>query len=172
MHFSTRPKYHELRIDSPEEAEQWEAVLNRYDLMDSPVSLGYRYYSLSKQCIPSKPTYLMCLESFSALHIDGLKSFMHKFPDYKGTLCKIKKPGKKQIPAKLKMNYLEEWSFNSLEKISKLLDKETKGYEYSKAYMKSRDTVKEICSRLSKEFEWKDPEEQYMNGLMNGSTKR
>ncbi len=151
-------KYHGLRIDSKEEANQWEAVLNRYDLMDSPVSLGYRYYSLEKQCIPFKPSYLMCLERFSALHIDGLKSFMRRFPDYKGTLYKNTKTGKKPIPAKLKMDYLEEWSFNSLEKFSKLLDKEAKGYEYSKAYMKSRDTVKKICSKLSKEFEWRDPE--------------
>ncbi len=143
--------YHGLVIDSPEEAELWETVLNQYNLMDSPVSLGYRYYSLKKQCIPFKPERIMCLESCSALDCGGLGSFMRKFPDYKGALYNITKPVKNQIPVQPKMDYLKEWTFVPS-------DKNTEDDENTKTYQQARDIAREICSELSKKFKWKDPE--------------
>jgi len=107
--------------------------------MDSPVSLGYRYYSLAKQCIPFKPERIMCRESCSALDCGGFGSFMRKFPDYRGTLYNITKPVKNQIPAQPKMDYLKEWASESPDE-------------------NTEDTAKEICSELSKNFKWKDPE--------------
>jgi len=131
-------KYHGLRIDSPEEADQWEAVLNKYNLMDSPVSLGLRYYRLATECIPFRSKRLLCYKNCSALHLGGLYSFMHRFPNYDDTYYLTS-----EIESSLKKDYLEQWSSESLKP----------------------DKVKELCSKVCNRLEWKDPKEihKWMN---------
>ncbi len=125
-------KYHGLRIDAPEEADQWETVLHKYNLMDSPVSLGLRYYRLKEECIPFRPERLLCYRNCSALHLGGLYSFMRRFPNYEDTYYLTSK-----IESSLKEDYLKQWSSESLEP----------------------DKVKELCSKVCKRLEWKYPEE-------------
>ena len=58
-------KLHGYRILSEEEAELWRTALEKYGLMDNPVSLAWRYYENTQQCLQFDPSELYCCEAAS-----------------------------------------------------------------------------------------------------------
>ena len=61
-------KLHGYRILSEEEAELWRTALEKYGLMDNPVSLALRYYKATQQCLQFDPSELYCCEAASLLY--------------------------------------------------------------------------------------------------------
>lgn len=70
-------KLHGYRILSEEEAELWKTTLEKYRLMDDPVSLAWRYYENAQQCLQFDPSELYCCEAASPVHIDGFWAMMN-----------------------------------------------------------------------------------------------
>ena len=60
-----------------EEAELWRTALEKYGLMDNPVSLAWRYYENTQQCLQFNPSELYCCEAASPVHIDGFWAMMN-----------------------------------------------------------------------------------------------
>ena len=58
-------KLHGYRIQSEEEAELWKTTLEKYRLMDDPVSLAWRYYENAQKCLQFDPSELYCCEAAS-----------------------------------------------------------------------------------------------------------
>lgn len=100
-------KLHGYRILSEEEAELWRTALEKYGLMDNPVSLAWRYYENTQQCLQFDPSDLYCCEAASPVQIDGFRALMKNaaFARYiSGKSIHIK------LSKELKAEYLEEWS--------------------------------------------------------------
>lgn len=100
-------KLHGYRILSEEEAELWKTTLEKYRLMDDPVSLAWRYYENAQQCLQFDPSDLYCCEAASPVQIDGFRALMKNaaFARYiSGKSIHIK------LSKELKAEYLEEWS--------------------------------------------------------------
>lgn len=70
-------KLHGYRILSEEEAELWKTALEKYRLMEDPVSLAWRYYENAQQCLQFDPSELYCCEAASPVHIDGFWAMMN-----------------------------------------------------------------------------------------------
>lgn len=70
-------KLHGYRILSEEEAELWKTALEKYGLIDNPVSLAWRYYENIQQCLQFDPSDLYCCEAASPVHIDGFWAMMN-----------------------------------------------------------------------------------------------
>ena len=70
-------KLHGYRIQSEEEAELWKTALEKYGLIDNPVSLAWRYYENAQQCLQFDPSELYCCEAASPVHIDGFWAMMN-----------------------------------------------------------------------------------------------
>lgn len=70
-------KLHGYRILSEEEAELWKTALEKYGLMDNPVSLAWRYYENIQPCLQFDPSDLYCCEAASPVHIDGFWAMMN-----------------------------------------------------------------------------------------------
>ena len=100
-------KLHGYRIQSEEEAELWKTALEKYGLIDNPVSLAWRYYENIQQCLQFDPSDLYCCEAASPVQIDGFWALMKNaaFARYiSGKSIHIK------LSKELKAEYLEEWS--------------------------------------------------------------
>ena len=100
-------KLHGYRILSEEEAELWRTVLEKYGLMDNPVSLAWRYYKNTQQCLQFNPSELYCCEAASPVQIDGFWALMDNaaFVRYiSGKSIHI------ELSEESKTEYLEEWS--------------------------------------------------------------
>ena len=100
-------KLHGYRILSEEEAELWKTALEKYRLMDNPVSLAWRYYENIQQCLRFDPSDLYCCEAASPVQIDGFQALM-------GNAAFARYISGKSIHIELsdesKAEYLEEWS--------------------------------------------------------------
>lgn len=100
-------KLHGYRILSEEEAELWKTTLEKYRLMDDPVSLAWRYYENAQQCLQFDPSELYCCEAASPVQIDGFWALMDNaaFVRYiSGKSIHI------ELSEESKTEYLEEWS--------------------------------------------------------------
>lgn len=100
-------KLHGYRILSEEEAELWRTALEKYGLMDNPVSLALRYYENARQCLQFDPSELYCCEAASPVQIDGFWALMDNaaFARYiSGKSIHI------ELSKESKAEYLEEWS--------------------------------------------------------------
>lgn len=100
-------KLHGYRILSEEEAELWRTALEKYGLMDNPVSLALRYYENAQQCLQFDPSELYCCEAASPVQIDGFWALMDNaaFARYiSGKSIHI------ELSKESKAEYLEEWS--------------------------------------------------------------
>ena len=100
-------KLHGYRILSEEEAELWKTTLEKYRLMDDPVSLAWRYYENAQQCLQFDPSELYCCEAASPVQIDGFWALMDNaaFVRYiSGKSIHI------EFSEESKTEYLEEWS--------------------------------------------------------------
>lgn len=100
-------KLHGYRILSEEEAELWRTALEKYGLMDNPVSLAWRYYENTQQCLQFNPSELYCCEAASPVQIDGFWALMDNaaFVRYiSGKSIHI------ELSEESKTEYLEEWS--------------------------------------------------------------
>ena len=100
-------KLHGYRILSEEEAELWRTALEKYGLMDNPVSLAWRYYKNTQQCLQFNPSELYCCEAASPVQIDGFWALMDNaaFVRYiSGKSIHI------ELSEESKTEYLEEWS--------------------------------------------------------------
>lgn len=100
-------KLHGYRILSEEEAELWKTALEKYGLIDNPVSLAWRYYENIQQCLQFDPSDLYCCEAASPVQIDGFRALM-------GNAAFARYISGKSIHIELsdesKAEYLEEWS--------------------------------------------------------------
>lgn len=100
-------KLHGYRILSEEEAELWKTALEKYGLIDNPVSLVWRYYENIQQCLQFDPSDLYCCEAASPVQIDGFRALM-------GNAAFARYISGKSIHIELsdesKAEYLEEWS--------------------------------------------------------------
>ena len=100
-------KLHGYRIQSEEEAELWRTALEKYGLMNNPVSLALRYYENVQQCLQFDPSELYCCEAASPVQIDGFRALMDNaaFARYiSGKSIHI------ELSEESKAEYLEEWS--------------------------------------------------------------
>ena len=100
-------KLHGYRILSEEEAELWKTALEKYGLIDNPVSLAWRYYENIQQCLQFDPSDLYCCEAASPVQIDGFRALMDNaaFARYiSGKSIHI------ELSDESKAEYLEEWS--------------------------------------------------------------
>ena len=100
-------KLHGYRILSEEEAELWRTALEKYGLMDNPVSLAWRYYKNTQQCLQFNPSELYCCEAASPVQIDGFWALMDNaaFVRYiSGKSIHI------ELSEESKTEYREEWS--------------------------------------------------------------
>lgn len=100
-------KLHGYRILSEEEAELWRTALEKYGVMDNPVSLAWRYYENAQQCLQFDPSDLYCCEAASPVQIDGFRALMKNaaFARYiSGKSIHI------ELSEESKTEYLEEWS--------------------------------------------------------------
>lgn len=100
-------KLHGYRILSEEEAELWKTALEKYGLMDNPVSLAWRYYENIQPCLQFDPSDLYCCEAASPVQIDGFRALMGNaaFARYiSGKSIHI------ELSKGLTAEYLEEWS--------------------------------------------------------------
>ena len=82
-------------------------ALEKYGLMDNPVSLAWRYYENTQQCLQFNPSELYCCEAASPVQIDGFWALMDNaaFVRYiSGKSIHI------ELSEESKTEYLEEWS--------------------------------------------------------------
>ncbi len=100
-------KLHGYVILSEEEAKLWKTALEKYGLMEEPVSLAWRYYENVQQCLQLDPSELYCCEAASPVQIDGFRALMDNaaFKRYiSGTSIHI------ELSEESKEEYLKEWS--------------------------------------------------------------
>ncbi len=129
-------KYHGIVIGSDEEFKCWYEVLQKNKLLDSPASLGFKYYFNLKECFPLHLESLFCYESYSALHIDGFYSLTKAFPDlvehYRHNVT---------VPKDICQKFIRAWPN----------EKRSQDLKDGKA---GRDAIKKICHKSIKRLKW------------------
>lgn len=129
-------KYHGIVIKSDEEFKCWYEVLHKNKLLDSPASLGFKYYLNLKECFPLHLESLFCYEFGSALHIDGFYALTHAFPElvkhYRHNVT---------VPKDICQKFIRAWPN----------EKRSQDLKDGKA---GRDAIKEICHKSIKKLKW------------------